>query len=162
MGPQSDVKLGMTFYLGYPLRWPDSEIFGTICVLDRKDNPRATQFRELISEFQQFVERDLGLVIAARERQELLEELQRHRDKLQEMVAEQTSELQREKEELEEQLRFEDLISDLSASFVGLSGCGPRRDCCRPRKDPCFLQEEHSDFWKFFRTAGPSNREHMP
>ena len=142
-----DAKLGMTFYLGYPLRWPDSEIFGTICVLDRKDNPRATQFRELISEFQQLVERDLGLVIDAREREELLEELQRHRDKLQEMVAEQTSELQREREELEERLRFEDLISDLLASFVGLSPDVVHVEIAAGlERIRVFFKEEHSGF----------------
>ncbi|MGZ3534608.1 MAG: GAF domain-containing protein, partial [Thermodesulfobacteriota bacterium] len=50
-----DIKVGMSSYLGYPLTWPDGEIFGTICILDGKDNPHATQFRGLISEFQQMV-----------------------------------------------------------------------------------------------------------
>jgi GAF domain-containing protein len=29
-----DIRLGMTFFLGYPVTWSDGEIFGTICVLD--------------------------------------------------------------------------------------------------------------------------------
>ena len=89
-----DIKLGMTFYLGYPVTWPDGEVFGTICILDGKDNSCATQFRGLISEFQQVIERDLRLMIEAHEREGLLAEVQRHRDQLKEMVAEKTSELE--------------------------------------------------------------------
>ncbi|MCP4665261.1 MAG: GAF domain-containing protein, partial [Deltaproteobacteria bacterium] len=33
-----DIKLGMISYLGFPIQWPDGEIFGTICVLDEKEN----------------------------------------------------------------------------------------------------------------------------
>ena len=43
-----DIELGMTFYLGYPLIWPDGEIFGTICVLDCNKNDNAIFYRELI------------------------------------------------------------------------------------------------------------------
>jgi len=62
------ANMGMMFYLGYPLAWPDGELFGTICVLDRKDNPHATQVRGLISEFQRLVEGDLRLLCEAHER----------------------------------------------------------------------------------------------
>jgi len=31
-----DVELDMINYLGVPLIWPDGEIFGTMCVLDKK------------------------------------------------------------------------------------------------------------------------------
>ena len=86
-----DINVGMTFYLGYPLIWPDGEIFGTICVLDKAENPETTQFRDLISELQQVVEKDLRILIEAHEREVLLAQLQQHRDHLQEMVAEQTS-----------------------------------------------------------------------
>src|SRR5437762_9883442 len=33
-----DIKLGMISYLGVPIVWPDGEVFGTICVLDKKPN----------------------------------------------------------------------------------------------------------------------------
>ena len=36
-----DLEQDMSFYLGYPLQWPDGSLFGTICVLDRRDNPKA-------------------------------------------------------------------------------------------------------------------------
>lgn len=33
-----DIKLGMISYLGFPILWPNDEVFGTICVLDNKEN----------------------------------------------------------------------------------------------------------------------------
>jgi hypothetical protein len=33
-----DVKLCMVSYYGVPIQWPDKEFFGTICVLDNKEN----------------------------------------------------------------------------------------------------------------------------
>ena len=47
-----DIELGMVYYFGFPLQWPDGEIFGSICVLDKKNNPDATNCKELMSEFQ--------------------------------------------------------------------------------------------------------------
>ena len=54
-----DMPLGMIYYLGFPLEWPNGEIFGTICVLDYKDNPKAIAFNDLIKEFKTIVETDL-------------------------------------------------------------------------------------------------------
>ena len=33
-----DIKLNMISYLGFPLLWPNGEAFGTICILDIKEN----------------------------------------------------------------------------------------------------------------------------
>ncbi len=110
------VSRGMTFYLGYPLKWPDGEIFGTICVLDGKGNRRAAEFQDLISEFQQLVERDLQQVIETRAHEELRAELQWNRDKLEETLAES----RKYREELEERFKFEELIKDLAANFAHL------------------------------------------
>ena len=112
------AKLGMSYYLGYPVVWPDGEIFGTICVLDKKDNSRATQFRDLISEFQQVIERDLRLVIEAREHEDLLAEHQNYCNHLQKMVVELTADLKKNKEILEEHIGFDNLVSDISFNFV--------------------------------------------
>jgi len=57
-----DIELGMVYYLGFPLQWPNGETFGTICVLDNKHNPDATNYKELISEFQKIVESDLQFI----------------------------------------------------------------------------------------------------
>ena len=43
-----DLEHGMSFYVGYPLVWPDGSLFGTICVLDERDNQEALLYRELL------------------------------------------------------------------------------------------------------------------
>jgi signal transduction histidine kinase/CheY-like chemotaxis protein len=46
-----DVELGLISYLGYPLAWPDGSIFGTICVLDIKENHFNQTYIKLIEQF---------------------------------------------------------------------------------------------------------------
>jgi transcriptional regulator with GAF, ATPase, and Fis domain len=43
-----DIKLGMISYLGFPVSWPDGQIFGTICVLDRKENSYSELYRKFV------------------------------------------------------------------------------------------------------------------
>lgn len=57
-----DVKLGMISYYGLPIKWPDNEYFGTICVLDEKENAYDDDFKSLISEFRLSIEKDLELI----------------------------------------------------------------------------------------------------
>jgi DNA-binding CsgD family transcriptional regulator len=57
-----DMEHALSFYLGYPLRWPDGEVFGTLCVLDKQDNFRAKKYRDLIEEFQSLVNSDLAFI----------------------------------------------------------------------------------------------------
>ncbi|HAT33326.1 MAG TPA: hypothetical protein DCW29_21515 [Janthinobacterium sp.] len=54
-----DVKLGMISHLGLPLVWPDQNIFGTICVLDGRENHYSPPFLQLIQQFRGIVERVL-------------------------------------------------------------------------------------------------------
>lgn len=58
-----DVKLGMISYYGLPIRWPDEEVFGTICVLDNKKNKFNEKYKELMREFKKSIEKDLRLII---------------------------------------------------------------------------------------------------
>jgi PAS domain S-box-containing protein len=67
-----DIELGMIYYFGFPLVWPDGEIFGTICVLDNKDNPQASTYKELLSEFQYIIEGDLRIMFEAAEREQIV------------------------------------------------------------------------------------------
>ena len=64
-----DLEHGMVFYMGFPLTWPDGSLFGTICVLDRKNNEPAVRYTDLLSEFKEVVNGDLKLLVELAERQ---------------------------------------------------------------------------------------------
>ncbi|RDE18435.1 GAF domain-containing protein [Motiliproteus coralliicola] len=86
---------GMTFYLGYPLIWPDSEPFGTICVMDRRSDNEAQKHHALIEEFQALINNDLMLL------QELEDNRQRQRQ-LEYSLEEQNLELTSQSTDLDE------------------------------------------------------------
>jgi c-di-GMP phosphodiesterase len=88
-----DLVHGMTFYLGYPLTWPDGSIFGTICVLDGRDNDLAIRYGQLLGEFSRVIDGDLALLVEMAERKRLLGELELAREELEARVATRTSEL---------------------------------------------------------------------
>jgi hypothetical protein len=88
-----DLEHGMSFYIGYPLRWPDGALFGTICVLDRRDNERAVLYRDLLIEFAGQIEGDLALLAEMALRQRLEAELQRNLQLLETRVAQRTRSL---------------------------------------------------------------------
>src|SRR5262249_21980719 len=53
-----DIKLGMISYLGFPVSWPDGRIFGTICVLDRKENSYSELYRKFVLQCRDVLEAD--------------------------------------------------------------------------------------------------------
>lgn len=55
-----DIKLGMISYLGLPISWPDGQIFGTICVLDRERNEYSDLFLRLLHQWRDVLQADLG------------------------------------------------------------------------------------------------------
>jgi transcriptional regulator with GAF, ATPase, and Fis domain len=57
-----DIKLGMISYLGYPLNWPNGDTFGTICVLDSKENEYSEKFIDILHQFKLMVESHLDLI----------------------------------------------------------------------------------------------------
>ena len=89
-----DLEHGMSFYIGYPLKWPDGEVFGTICVLDRRRNKRALLFREGLQEFARVIEADLVLLTEIDTRTRLEAQLQETLDHLEKRVSERTQELE--------------------------------------------------------------------
>ncbi len=82
-----DIKLNMISYLGYPILWPDGAHFGTICVLDRKENAYSEIHEQLVVKFRGIVQSQLELLHANdslgeenRSLQELVDETRRLRE----------------------------------------------------------------------------------
>ncbi|MFZ7113213.1 MAG: sigma 54-interacting transcriptional regulator [Desulfatiglandales bacterium] len=80
-------------YLRYPLLWPDGELFGTLCIHDRRDPPQAELIEKAVTALHSMFEQELRMICEARGRDHLLSE----------------------------RLRFEVLVAEISASFVNVS-----------------------------------------
>ena len=89
-----DLADGMRFYIGYPLKWPSGEVFGTICVLDREHNDHALLLREGLQAFAGVVEANLRSLVELAERRRLETALQHSLDQTARHVVERTRELQ--------------------------------------------------------------------
>ncbi len=57
-----DVDIEMISYFGLPLKWPDGEFFGTICVLDDQAMDLNADQKLLLREFKASIEKDLSLL----------------------------------------------------------------------------------------------------
>ncbi|MFX1487202.1 MAG: GAF domain-containing protein [Promethearchaeota archaeon] len=57
-----DIKLNMISYLGFPILFPDGRPFGTICVLDNKENAYSDTYENLIINFRDIIQSQLALV----------------------------------------------------------------------------------------------------
>ena len=58
-----DAALGMIAYLGFPVLWPNGEVFGTLCVLDRKEREFTDQDSRLIGQFAEVLQDDLAAIL---------------------------------------------------------------------------------------------------
>lgn len=90
----ADLDHGMSFYIGYPLKWPCGELFGTICVLDRHRNEHALVFREGLQAFAGVIEANLRSLMEIAERERLEAALQQSLDQMEQRVAERTRDLE--------------------------------------------------------------------
>jgi HD-GYP domain-containing protein (c-di-GMP phosphodiesterase class II) len=54
-----DIDLGMIFYYGLPILWPDGTSFGTICILDRKSCLITAMTQNLLEVMRQSIELEL-------------------------------------------------------------------------------------------------------
>ncbi len=54
-----DVKLNMINYIGFPIRWPNGDPFGTICILDSKTHHYSNEEKEALFTFSKSIEEDL-------------------------------------------------------------------------------------------------------
>ncbi len=57
-----DIKLNMISYLGFPIILPDGNPFGTICVLDNKENAYSETYENLIKNFREIIQSQLELI----------------------------------------------------------------------------------------------------
>jgi len=89
-----DMEHGMSFYIGYPIEWPDGDVFGTICVLDRRENKRALMFRKGLQEFCKVVEDDLAMLVEVTKRKAAQAKLQKTLETLEHTIAKRTQDLE--------------------------------------------------------------------
>jgi signal transduction histidine kinase len=73
-----EIEHGVISYLGYPLFWPDGELFGTICLLDTKENAYDAGIQQMVERFRKVVEYNLQAVYDA----ERLRRTSKAKDKL--------------------------------------------------------------------------------
>ena len=73
-----DLELNMIAYLGFPLTWPDRDVFGTVCVLDNKKNAFSSEYIELFQQFSEIINDDLKLLTETARRQRAEESLHEH------------------------------------------------------------------------------------
>ena len=57
-----DVAIDMIGYYGQPLLWPDDTVYGTICILDKKDLIPSATVKELLGLFRKSIENDLEIL----------------------------------------------------------------------------------------------------
>lgn len=72
-----DVKLGMISYFGLPIHQANGEQFGTICILDSKENADSEMFRNLLGKFNDIIESSLHMWEENEELRELTEKLRK-------------------------------------------------------------------------------------
>ena len=77
MAESIPVKAGFHAYMGYPLFWPEGEIFGTICVIDNKVNMWKKQQDKILCTFKDMIEAHLALVFTIEQLGEKNNQLQK-------------------------------------------------------------------------------------
>ncbi len=58
-----DVDINMISYLGFPVNWPDGEVFGTVCLLDNKENKYNKDYENLLLQTKLHIENDLEIYL---------------------------------------------------------------------------------------------------
>jgi signal transduction histidine kinase len=61
-----DIDINMISYLGLPINWPDGEVFGTVCLLDNKENHYSQNFKDLLGQVKILIETDLQLLLKSK------------------------------------------------------------------------------------------------
>jgi signal transduction histidine kinase len=72
---KAGVGSGFISYLGEPIFWPDGNVFGTICVLDKKAKSYNEMIVNLVKNFKESIEADLKFIIQNMELKQTLNTL---------------------------------------------------------------------------------------
>ena len=56
------IEAGLISYLGVPIFYPNKKVFGTLCVLDKKENAFSRDYEEVMFQFKEIVESHLALL----------------------------------------------------------------------------------------------------
>jgi len=67
-----DVSIDMVSYYGQPLLWSDGTVYGTICILDKKDLIPSVTLKELVGLFRKSIENDLQIIELSHTQEKLL------------------------------------------------------------------------------------------
>ncbi|MGM0500515.1 MAG: GAF domain-containing protein, partial [Bacillota bacterium] len=57
-----EIEAGFNAYLGYPLKWPDGKVFGTLCIHDKKAHEFSKQTQEIMLSFKELIESHLKII----------------------------------------------------------------------------------------------------
>jgi len=68
------TQIGMISYFGLPLLWPDGEVFGTLSVIDHKENHFSRMFKDIFTEFKSSIEKDLEIFMTHTELKTITEQ----------------------------------------------------------------------------------------
>ncbi|MEZ4600236.1 MAG: PAS domain S-box protein [Syntrophotaleaceae bacterium] len=68
-----DIRFGLIAYLGFPVFRPDGQVFGTLCILDSKENRFSPDIEDLMLEFKDLLESHLALLSSNAEAQRAME-----------------------------------------------------------------------------------------
>lgn len=80
-----DVSIDMISYYGQPLLWSDNTVYGTICILDKKDLIPSLIIKELVGLFRKSIENDLQSIELSYAQEKLLKtEIQKKTKHIQE------------------------------------------------------------------------------
>ncbi|WP_084668816.1 HD domain-containing phosphohydrolase [Spirulina major] len=63
-----DIELGMIFYYGVPILWPDDTSFGTLCILDNQEHQLDDWMRDLIHVLKTSIESGLKILYMQQQR----------------------------------------------------------------------------------------------
>jgi diguanylate cyclase (GGDEF)-like protein/PAS domain S-box-containing protein len=69
------LKLGFISYLGFPIFWPDGEVFGTFCILDTKENEYSTTSEKLMFQFNELLQSHIAILCQDRSLKLVLESM---------------------------------------------------------------------------------------